>query len=275
MRDHFGLSLWNSNIMDCYISSKDSLLHIQVHLTDPCIETSKGGQLETNRGGEMEGGLRWITDTALQLGAHNWAQPEEGQNQVVAGAPFIQEEQRNLVGILTGVSSVKSGWAQRLWQGHNMGVLLWLSISFHSRHRKKGIEPCHPEDSQNSPPFALSVGLQSTLFAKLRTGTTESYFSLSKGCTLWPILGWVTGGASWSSEVAITGKSKQRSWQDPPAHPNPHEFQLCWCHSEMLWGQHWDFTELNNLWFSATYWKIREISLCNNLPEKCHSYIDN
>lgn len=86
-------------------------MNAQIHLRDMHIETSKGGQVWVKRGGEKGKKLKGATLAVLQLKAHSKAQPGKGRNWVVAGTPFSQEEQRNLVSILIRVSSTNCGWA--------------------------------------------------------------------------------------------------------------------------------------------------------------------
>lgn len=94
----------------------------------------------------------------------------------------------NLVGIPAWVGSMSNGWVQKPGQGHST---LWLQLSsgLYSIQRNKAPEPDQILTSQRSPSFALGTRLRSTLWANLRTSTTESlFFFLSKGCALWLVL---------------------------------------------------------------------------------------
>ena len=177
------------------------MLNTQTHLRDPLIEIYKVGEWE-QAGGEKRETVRWAMDAALPPGVHSGAEPGDERDQVVAGTAF-REEQRDSVGILAGVGITHCGWARWPGQGQNAEVQLPLSGSWHSRQRSKATEPDHSLTSLSLPPFALGVGLQSTLFTNLRTGTAESLFPWAKG-TL----------CGWSQDLghrmpSITWRSKQ------------------------------------------------------------------
>ena len=57
--------------------SHNSTNNTQTHLTDPCIETSKGGQVGANQGGKKGKKQREATEAALQPGVYDRAQSRE------------------------------------------------------------------------------------------------------------------------------------------------------------------------------------------------------
>ena len=63
-------------------------------------------------GGEKGEGLRRAMNACLWLTAHSGIYPREGRKSVVAGVPFSQENQRDLVDISVGVSNMSYSWAQ-------------------------------------------------------------------------------------------------------------------------------------------------------------------
>lgn len=67
--------------------------------------------------------LKQDTDTALLLGSQGRAQPRGGRNQIVVVIPFIWEEQRDLVGISTGVNCTE----------------LWLSPVISAEMKRRGV----------------------------------------------------------------------------------------------------------------------------------------
>ena len=75
MRYPLGLSSYIFNTLNSYNPTKDPLPSTQIHLRDPCIETSKDGQLGVNYGGEKGEELKGTMDSALQPGAHCGARP--------------------------------------------------------------------------------------------------------------------------------------------------------------------------------------------------------
>lgn len=82
-------------------------------------------------------GLKWAIDTALQPGTHSEAQPGQGGELVVAGAPFSWKEQRDSMGIPAGVSSMKCSWdLGRTQHGCVAMVVRWLSFQAEKQSQK-------------------------------------------------------------------------------------------------------------------------------------------
>ena len=77
MRYPLGLSSYIFNTLNSYNPTKDPLPSTQIHLRDPCIETSKGGQVGANQGGKKGKKQREATEAALQPGVYDRAQSRQ------------------------------------------------------------------------------------------------------------------------------------------------------------------------------------------------------
>lgn len=157
------------------------------------------------------------------------------------------------MGTPEGVTGVAWAWAcRKAWaKAQCRGSVVAVRQSVLQKWNKT-TEPRWPLHSQNLLPITLDVGFQSTLNKNPRLITTKSLFPL------WLTPGWGMWRRTWQrSKVAIMEKVKQTP---PPT--------ILGQQPEVSFG----ISELKNLWFSSTYWKI-ERPLHRNLLMKCQ-YID-
>ena len=120
-----------------------------------------------------------------------------------------------------------------LGQEHSTEVQTQLSSGGNSRQRNKTPDPGCPLTSQSWPPSSLGAGLQSTLSANLRTGTTESLFARAKG-TVCTVPGNRRIGVICRGLMSPLLEGKQlRRW---PGYPSQHHLHASWLHWRQYLG---------------------------------------
>lgn len=193
--------------------------------------------------------------------------------------PFSWQKQRDLVDILSVVSSMSCSWAQGPEQGHSTGAQPQLSGGWHSRQRNKATKPCSPVAFQSSLPSPLVLGCEAHYLKTGELVLQNHFFPWAKGALWDQSLAQDAEDTLWRSKVTLNRRAKQqRSWLVLPRLPHSHtshhgHTDMCLAaYSVWLWGTALEFHRVKILVIQNHLPENNRKTFRINLLERCHSY---